>query len=124
MLDQFPALYLARRDAYAAFLTAADAESNVAWFRQDGRYEDEAAAVAAVDGAYAATRAAFNVIDVEGIGPVKEARTLVERLAALHKDGGARPDWKDVKTAREEFVTAARGALHGMSPRPSGGVSS
>ncbi|SHN16496.1 hypothetical protein [Actinacidiphila paucisporea] len=111
MLEESTALYLARRDAYAAFLTAADAESHVAWFREDGRYPDEAAAVAAVDRAYAVTRAAFNVIEVEGVGPAAQGRTLLERLAALHKDGGARPDWKDVKQAREAFVGAAQDAL-------------
>lgn len=111
MLEESAALYLARRDAYAGFLTAADAESNVAWFREDGRYADEAAAVAAVDRAYAATRAAFTVIEVEGVGPVAQARALLEQLAALHKDGGARPDWKDVKVAREAFVEASQAAL-------------
>ena len=114
MLEQSPLLYLARRDAYAAFLTAADAESNVAWFRTDGRYEDEVQAVAAVDRAYAGTRAAFNLIEVEGTGPVAEARALLERLAGLHKDGGAEPDWKDVKTAREAFVAAAQADLTAM----------
>ncbi|WP_405795422.1 hypothetical protein [Streptomyces sp. NBC_01506] len=106
-------LYLARRDAYAAFLTAADAESNVAWHRLDGRFVDGASAVAAVDTAYAATRAAFNVIAVEGVGPVEEARTVLELLAAMHKDGGLAPDWKGFKTAREAFVVAASGFLMG-----------
>lgn len=107
-------LYLARRDAYAEFLSAADAESNVAWYRKDGRYPDETEAVAAVDRAYAATRVAFNVIDVEGVGPVKEARTVLERLAAMHKDGGGNPDWKDFKAARESFVVAANDYLKAM----------
>ncbi|EFL23580.1 hypothetical protein SSOG_03294 [Streptomyces himastatinicus ATCC 53653] len=107
-------LYLARRDAYAEFLSAADAESNVAWFRKDGRFSDGTEAVAAVDRAYAATRAAFNVIDVEGIGPVKEARTVLEQLAAMHRDGGVNPDWKDFKAARESFVVAANRYLKGM----------
>ncbi|MEV4999068.1 hypothetical protein ACFVTT_10640 [Streptomyces niveus] len=100
-------LYVARRDAYAAFLTAADAESNVAWHRLDGRFPDGGAAVAAVDAAYAATRAAFNVIAVEGVGPVGEARETLERLATMHKDGGLAPDWKAFKAAREAFVVAA-----------------
>lgn len=111
MAEESPTLYLARRDAYAAFLTAADTESNVAWFREDGRYADEGAAVAAVDRAYAATRAAFNVIEVEGVGPVAQARVLLKRLAALHKANSGRPDWKDVKQAREAFVGAAQEAL-------------
>ncbi|MFC8075371.1 hypothetical protein ACFUN8_07495 [Streptomyces sp. NPDC057307] len=100
-------LYVARRDAYAAFLTAADAESHVAWHRLDGRFVDGAAAVAAVDAAYAATRAAFNVIAVEGVGPVEEARGALELLAAMHKDGGLAPDWKAFKVAREGFLVAA-----------------
>jgi hypothetical protein len=111
MLENSPALYLARRDAYAAFLSAADAESNVAWFRQDGRYEDRAAEIAAVDRAYGATRAAFNVIDVEGVGPLAEAREVLVQLAALHKDDGTQGDWKGFKAAREAFVDAARTAL-------------
>ncbi|MEU9747155.1 hypothetical protein [Streptomyces niveus] len=85
-------LYVARRDAYAAFLTAAaDAESSVAWHRLDGRFPDGGAAVAAV----------------EGVGPVGEARETLERLAAMHKDGGLAPDWKAFKAAREAFVVAA-----------------
>lgn len=114
VLDRSPALYLARRDAYAAFLAAADAEANVAWFRNDGRYAGEAAAVAAVDAAYAATRAAYCVIEVEGVRPAAEARALVEQLAALHKDGGASPDWKSVKEARTAFADAARTTLRAM----------
>ncbi|WTK83425.1 hypothetical protein OG292_13400 [Streptomyces sp. NBC_01511] len=104
-------LYLARRDAYAAFLTAADAESNVAWHRLDGRFADVGSAVAAVDAAYAATRAAFNVIAVEGVGPVGEGCTVLESPAAMHKDGGLSPDWNGFKTAREAFVVAASGFL-------------
>ncbi|MFI0944314.1 hypothetical protein [Streptomyces sp. NPDC021020] len=113
MLDDSPALYLARRDAYAAFLAAADAEAHVAWFRGDGRYADEVAAVAAVDQAYAATRRAFALIEIEGVGPAAEARVLLDGVAGLHRDGGARPDWKAFKAAREGFVAAARGALQG-----------
>jgi hypothetical protein len=110
-------LYLARRDAFADFLTAVDAESQVAWHRSDGRFTnaegepDDMAAVAAVDAAYLATRAAFNVVDLEGVGPVAEARALVERVAALHEGDGKRPDWYAYKKAREEFVTAATGYL-------------
>ncbi|MFI0900720.1 hypothetical protein [Streptomyces sp. NPDC020983] len=114
MFEDSPALYLARRDAYAAFLAAADAEAHVAWFRGDGRYADEAAAVAAVDRAYAATRGAFAPIEVEGLGPAPEGRGLLDGLAALHRDGGARPDWKAFKAAREGFVAAARAALQGF----------
>ncbi|MFH8469605.1 hypothetical protein [Streptomyces sp. NPDC017991] len=107
-------LYLARRDAYAAFLTAADAESNVAWHRVDGRYADERAAVAAVDEAYAAARGAFTVIEVEGLGPVEEGHAVLAQLAAMHKDHGSTPDWKAFKVARENFLRAATGCLQSM----------
>ncbi|MFI1413808.1 hypothetical protein ACH4Y0_28365 [Streptomyces sp. NPDC020707] len=107
-------LYLARRDAYAAFLAAADAESHVAWHRVDGRYADESAAVAAVDAAYAATRGAFTVIEVEGIGPVEEGHAVLTQLAAMHKGHGSNPDWKAFKGAREEFLRAATGCLQAM----------
>ncbi|MFF4529195.1 hypothetical protein ACFY1P_07970 [Streptomyces sp. NPDC001407] len=99
-------LYLARRDAYADFLSAADTESRVAHFRSEGRYKEEEA-IAAVDAAYAATRDKFNVIDIEGVGPIKEARAVLEQLQAMHKDGGVNPDWRDFKAAREEFVKSA-----------------
>jgi hypothetical protein len=114
MLEDSPHLYLARREAYAALLAAADAEAHVAWFRVDGRYADEATAVAAVDEAYAATRRAFAVVEIEGVGPAPEARALLDGLAGLHRDGGARPDWKEFKAAREGFVEAARSALQGF----------
>ncbi|WP_405616308.1 hypothetical protein [Streptomyces sp. NBC_01508] len=92
----------------------------MAWHRGDGRFKtpdgepDEVAAVAAVDSAYLATRAAFNVIDLEGVGPAKEARALVERVSALHWGDGQDPRWYDCKKAREEFLAAAAGYLKGM----------
>lgn len=115
------ALYLARRNSYADFLTAADAESSVIWYRSDGRYKntdgtpDTAAAVAAVDEAYTATRVAYNVIDVEGIGPVKEGRAVVEALAAMHKTPED-PSWYDFKKAREAFTAAATAHLKSLLP--------
>ncbi|MFF2810549.1 hypothetical protein ACFVT2_25925 [Streptomyces sp. NPDC058000] len=115
-------LYLARRDTYAAFLNAVDDELRVAWHRCDGRYKtsdgrpDEAAAVEDVDRAYLKSRAAFNVIDLEAVGPVKEARVLVERAAALHKGGGTEPNWVDFKKAREAFVAATGRYLKGLLP--------
>ena len=72
------------------------------------------AAVSAVDAAYLASRAAFNVVDLMGVGPVKEARALVDRASALHKGGGSDPNWYDFKKAREEFLAAATGYLEGM----------
>lgn len=68
----------------------------------------------AVDRAYAVTRAAYNLIDVEGIGPTTEARTLVEALAALHTAGEGGPDWKQFKAAREAFLSAATTTLRNM----------
>lgn len=115
------ALYLARRSAYAEFLSAADAESAVVWHRKDGRFEtadgqpDHATAVGAVDRAYVATRSAYNLIDVEGVGPVKEGRALVEALAAMHKTP-ENPSWVDFKKARETFVSAAAQHLQGLLP--------
>jgi len=108
------ALYLARLDLYARFLTAVDAESHVVWHRQDGRYADEREAIDAVDRAYAATRAAFNAIDLEGVGPHKEARLVLEQLKAMHKDSGRHPDWKDFKAAREAFVATTGAYLKAL----------
>ncbi|MFJ8941013.1 hypothetical protein ACIRL0_35760 [Streptomyces sp. NPDC102365] len=107
-------LYLARRDAYAAFLAAADAESDVAWHRVDGRHPDESAAVAAVDAAYATTRGAFTLIEVEGTGPVAEGSAVLTQLAAMHKEHGSNPDWKAFEEAREAFLLAATGCLQAM----------
>ncbi|MFM9611518.1 hypothetical protein DF268_35550 [Streptomyces sp. V2] len=107
-------LYLARLDMYARFLSAVDAESHVVWHRQDGRYANEREAIDAVDRAYAATRAAFNPIDLEGVGPHKEARLLLDRLAAMHKEGGTNPDWKDFKAAREAFAATAGAYLRSL----------
>lgn len=100
-------LYLARLENYARFLSAADAESDAVRHRQDGRYGDEYEAAAAVDHAGAATRAAFNAIDLEGVGPYKEARVVLDRLRAMHRDGGLHPDWEDFKAVREAFAVAA-----------------
>lgn len=100
-------LYLARLEHYSRFLSAADAESDAVRHRQDGRYVHEYEAESAVDHAGAATRAAFNAIDLEGIGPYKEARVMLDRLRAMHRDGGVNPDWEDFKAVREAFAVAA-----------------
>ncbi|MEU3709298.1 hypothetical protein [Streptomyces catenulae] len=107
-----PLMYLARRDAYAAFLTASDAEGAVIWRRLDGRYDSLDAALTATRESYAATQAAFNVLDVEGVGPVEQARELMDRLRALHRVDAA-PDgaWETYTAARGAFVTAARAFL-------------
>ncbi|GAU67707.1 putative hypothetical protein [Streptomyces sp. NBRC 110611] len=109
-------LYLARRDAYAAFLNAVDEERTVIWHREAGRYETDAAAIAAIDRVYDVTRARFNVIDLEGVGPVKEGRALVERLADMEKGDPKQPAWADFKKAREDFVSAASRYLQGLIP--------
>ncbi|WP_399086992.1 hypothetical protein ACGH2B_09530 [Streptomyces sp. BBFR2] len=105
-------MYLARRDAYAAFLTASDAEGAVIWRRTEGRYDSPEDALAATRESYAATQAAFNVLDVEGVGPVEQARDLRDQLRDLHRldtvpDGA----WEAYTTARAAFVHAARGFL-------------
>lgn len=109
------ALYLARRDAYASFLSAADAESNVTHRRVDGRFADQTEAVAAADRAYEVTRAAFNLIEIEGAGPISEARSVLQGLAAMHREAD-NPDLSKFKAAREEFVRRASEDLKGMLP--------
>ncbi|GAA3165560.1 MULTISPECIES: hypothetical protein [Streptomyces] len=107
-----PLMYLARRDAYAAFLTASDAEGAVIWRRVEGRYDSLDAALAATRESYAATQAAFNVLDVEGVGPVDQARELMDRLRELHRLNVVPDDaWETYTAARAAFVTAARGFL-------------
>ncbi|MFI7101120.1 hypothetical protein ACIBK8_17320 [Streptomyces sp. NPDC050161] len=107
-----PLMYLARRDAYAAFLTASDAEGAVIWRRLEGRYDDKETALAATRDSYAATQAAFNVLDVEGVGPVEQAKALMEHLRAFHRLNEV-PDtaWNAYTAARADFVTAARAFL-------------
>jgi hypothetical protein len=109
------ALYLARRSAYASFLSAVDSESNVAHHRVDGRFADQTEAVAAADLAHEATRTAFNLIEIEGVGPINEARSVVERVATMHGER-ENPGWKDFKVARAEFVRAASGHLKSLLP--------
>ncbi|WEB44247.1 hypothetical protein MOV08_36445 [Streptomyces yunnanensis] len=105
-------LYLSRRDAYAAFLSAADDESAVCWRKADGQYPSADAARKAQDEAYAATRDAFNRIVVEPVGPYKEAHAVVEQIRLLGRAGGAEEqDWVAFKKAREVFVDAARVCL-------------
>ncbi|MGW1791825.1 hypothetical protein ACWCO0_28745 [Streptomyces tubercidicus] len=101
-------LYLARRDAYAAFLSAADQESSVCYWEAEARYESPEAAVAARDEAYAATRDSCNRIMVEPTGPQKEAEALVEQLRRLGRANAREQDWVSFKKAREAFVHACR----------------
>ncbi|MFG2098545.1 hypothetical protein [Streptomyces sp. NPDC048612] len=101
-------LYLARRDAYTAFLSAADQESSVCYWEAEERYETPEAAVTARDEAYAVTRDAFNRITVEPTGPHKEAEALVEQLRCLGRADTQEQDWVSFKKAREVFVNACR----------------
>jgi putative transposase len=103
------ALYLARRDAYAAFLTAADAECNVAWHRKDGRYTDEGEAVAEVDRAYAATRAAAR-------GTMQTPGTRVRQKAGLNRSIAAEA-WGRTVTLLE-YKMADRGGIVVKVPAP------
>ncbi|MEU5425170.1 hypothetical protein AB0H73_06130 [Streptomyces olivoreticuli] len=103
------ALYLARRDAYAGLLSAIDEEKDVAWRKVVGRYPNGDSLLAALDAAHKVTREAFNVVDVEEIGPHKEARALIEQLGALRKaETESDQKWVEYKKAREVYVDAAR----------------
>ncbi|MEU7642332.1 MULTISPECIES: hypothetical protein [unclassified Streptomyces] len=104
-------LYLSRRDAYAAFLSAADEESSVCWWKADGQYPSADATRQAQDAAYAATRDAFNRIVVEPVGPHKEAHAVIEQIRQLGRAGTEEQDWVAFKKAREVFVDAARACL-------------
>ncbi|MGD3106752.1 hypothetical protein [Streptomyces sp. YGL11-2] len=104
-------LYLARRDAYAAFLSAADAESSVCWRKADGQYPSPDSTREAQDAAYAITRDAFNRILVEPVGPHKEAQAVVEQIRILGRADQDAQDWVAFKKAREVFVEAARACL-------------
>ncbi|PSJ29542.1 hypothetical protein B7P34_06645 [Streptosporangium nondiastaticum] len=110
-------LYVARRDSYAAFLTAIDAEADVAWNKATGHYPDADTLRAVLDEAFAKTREMFNVIDVEDTGPRKEAMALVTEVAKLRKakdeEGQA---WVEYKKAREDYVDAARQYLRETLP--------
>ncbi|PJN34465.1 hypothetical protein CG747_39660 [Streptomyces sp. CB02959] len=86
-------LYLSRRDAYAAFLSAADDESSVCWWKADGQYPSVDATRQAQDAAYAATRDAFNRIVVEPVGPHKEAHAVIEQIRQLGRAGTEEQDW-------------------------------
>lgn len=101
-------LYLARRDAYAAFLSAADQESSVCYWEAEARYETSEAAISARDEAYAVTRDTCNRIMVEPTGPQKEAEALVEQLRRLGRADAQEQDWVSFKKAREVFVNACR----------------
>ncbi|MCE4945639.1 hypothetical protein ACJ6WD_30455 [Streptomyces sp. VTCC 41912] len=104
-------LYLSRRDAYAAFLTAADDESAVCWRKADGQYPSTDTTRQAQDTAYAATRDAFNRIVVEPVGPHKEAHAVIEQIRLLGRADTEEQDWVAFKKAREVFVDAARACL-------------
>ncbi|MFB7633679.1 hypothetical protein ACFC0M_22440 [Streptomyces sp. NPDC056149] len=104
-------LYSSRRDTYAAFLSAADAESSVCWRKADGQYPSPDAAREAHDAAYAVTRDVFNRILIEPVGPHKEAQAVIERIRLLGRAGKDEQDWVAFKRAREVFVEAARACL-------------
>ncbi|MEV5122311.1 hypothetical protein AB0K49_05845 [Streptomyces decoyicus] len=104
-------LYLARRDAYAEFLSAADAESSVCWRKADGQYAGPEETTAAQDAAYVVTRDSYNRILVEPVGPHKEAQALIEQIRLLGRATKEEQDWIGFKKAREVFVDAARMCL-------------
>jgi hypothetical protein len=104
-------LYLSRRDAYAAFLSAADDEASVCWRKADGQYSTPDATREAQDAAYIVTRDAFNRLLVEPAGPHKEAQAVVDAIRLLGRSSAEEQDWHSFKRAREVFVDAARGCL-------------
>ncbi|MEV0370001.1 hypothetical protein AB0I10_09275 [Streptomyces sp. NPDC050636] len=109
MAQDWTPIYLAHRETYAAFLTATDAEARVDWHRWRGDYAGSREALTATDKAYTATQAAFNMIDLEGVGPVAEAETLLACIRFMHEQE-AEPDgiWETFKAYRAAFVEAAR----------------
>ncbi|MHC0434042.1 hypothetical protein ACX6XY_28320 [Streptomyces sp. O3] len=102
-------VYLAHRATYAAFLTATDAEARVCWHRWRGDYTDKQWALTETDAAYTRTQSEFNMIDLEGLGPVEEARALVDCIRAMHTED-TEPDgvWERYTRLRTAFVEAAR----------------
>ncbi|MFD9792372.1 hypothetical protein ACFWXK_15645 [Streptomyces sp. NPDC059070] len=109
MAQDWAAVYLAHREMYAAFLTATDAEARVAWRRWRDEYEDKREALAAVDAAFTATQASFNMIDLEDVGAALEASALVEWIRAMHEaDAEAADVWEEFMRRRRAFVEAAR----------------
>ncbi|AIA05365.1 hypothetical protein SAZ_26160 [Streptomyces noursei ZPM] len=107
-------IYLAHRETYARFLTATDAEARCDWHRWRGDYAEKREAVAAIDAAYTTTQSAFNLIDLEGIGPSKEAEQLVACIRFMHEqDEEPEGIWETFKGYRAQFVEAAREHLGG-----------
>ncbi|QIK08384.1 hypothetical protein G7Z12_22510 [Streptomyces sp. ID38640] len=104
-------LYLARRNAYAEFLSAADSEASVCWRKADGQYGGPEETTAAQDAAYTVTRDRYNRILVEPVGPHKEAQALIEQIRLLGRATKEEQDWISFKKAREVFVDAARVCL-------------
>ncbi|MFF0506148.1 hypothetical protein ACIQU8_09930 [Streptomyces griseus] len=112
MVQDRTRVYLAQRQTYAAFLTATDAEARVAWHRWRGDYPDREQALARTDAAYTRTQAEFNVIDLDGLAPVEEARALVECIRSMHTvDDEPEGVWARYTALRTAFVEAARQRL-------------
>ncbi|MET9219300.1 hypothetical protein ACIOC1_19635 [Streptomyces sp. NPDC088197] len=105
-------IYLAHRDDYADFLTATDEEASVVWHRRQGDHTDRADLLERTEAAYGRTQAALNVLDIEGGGPLTEAKALVGRIRSFY-DMDEIPDsaWEEYKAARSRYVTAARESL-------------
>ncbi|MCZ0993822.1 hypothetical protein ACH4YO_39095 [Streptomyces noursei] len=101
-------IYLAHRETYARFLAAADAEARCDWRRWRGDYtKDEA--LKATDRAYTETQSAYNLIDLEGIGPAAEAERLTACVRFMHEqDEEPEGIWETFKGYRAAFVEAAR----------------
>jgi len=105
-------IYLAHRDDYADFLTATDEEASVVWHRRRGDYTDKADILARTEAAYGRTQAALNVLDIEGGGPLAEAKALVGCIRAFYEtEEVADSAWDAYKAARARYVSAARDCL-------------
>ncbi|RII21035.1 hypothetical protein DSC45_01345 [Streptomyces sp. YIM 130001] len=112
MAQDWTPIYLAHRQTYAAFLTATDAEARVSWHRWRGDYPSKETALAETDAAYTRTQGEFNMIDLEGLGPVAEARALVDCIRGMHgADVEPAGIWAEFSRLREVFVVAARDHL-------------
>lgn len=113
LVQPFLVLYLTRVRGLSVG-TATDAEARCDWHRWRGDYAEKREAVAAIDAAYTTTQSAFNLIDLEGIGPSKEAEQLVACIRFMHEqDEEPEGIWETFKGYRAQFVEAAREHLGG-----------
>lgn len=87
----------------------------VAHRRVDGRFADRTEAVAAADGANEVTGAVFDLTGIEGVGPISEARSALQGLAATHRES-ENQELTEFRAAREEFVRRPSEDLKNLLP--------